>query len=196
MSSDRSGKRPRRAVRVGKYDVVAHIATGGMGAVYKAVDTVLKREVALKVLPPDMAGKPNALERFRREARNAARLRHENIVTIYEFSQAATTFYLAMELVEGIDLQEYISRKGRLDPEEARLIALQAARALEHAHSQGVVHRDVKPSNFLLARKGDVLVVKMSDFGLARETGDEEARVTQDGHTVGTVDYMAPEQAR
>ena len=196
MSSDPSAKRPRRTVRVGKYDVVSHIATGGMGAVYKAIDTVLKREVALKVLPPDMASKPNALERFRREARNAAKLRHENIVTIYEFSQSGTTFYLAMEFVEGIDLQEYIDRKGRLDPEEARLIALQATRALEHAHTQGVVHRDIKPSNFLVTRKGDTLVVKMSDFGLARETTDEEARVTRDGHTVGTVDYMAPEQAR
>ncbi len=196
MSSDPSAKRPRRAVRVGKYEVVSHIATGGMGAVYKAIDTVLKREVALKVLPPEMASKPNALERFRREARNAARLRHENIVTIYEFSQAATTFYLAMEFVDGIDLQEYIDRKGRLEPEEARLIALQSARALEHAHTQGIVHRDIKPSNFLLARKGEILLVKMSDFGLARESGEEEARVTQDGHTVGTVDYMAPEQAR
>ncbi len=196
MSSDPSAKRPRRTVRIGKYDVVSHIATGGMGAVYKAIDTVLKREVALKVMPPDMASKPNALERFHREARNAAKLRHENIVTIYEFSQSGTTFYLAMEFVEGIDLQEYIDRKGRLDPEEARLIALQAARALEHAHTQGVVHRDIKPANFLVTRKGDTLVVKMSDFGLARETSEEEARVTRDGHTVGTIDYMAPEQAR
>ncbi|HKI32518.1 MAG TPA: serine/threonine-protein kinase [Gemmataceae bacterium] len=196
MSSDPSPKRPRRAVRVGKYEVVAHIATGGMGAVYKAIDSVLKREVALKVLPPDMASKPNALERFRREARNAARLRHENIVTIYEFDQSGTTFYLAMEFIEGIDLQEYIERKGRLDPEEARIITIQAARALEHAHAQGVVHRDIKPSNFLVTRKGDKLVVKMSDFGLARETSDEEARVTREGHTVGTVDYMSPEQAR
>jgi serine/threonine-protein kinase len=196
MSSDPSARRPRRAVRVGKYDVVGHIATGGMGAVYKAIDTVLKREVALKVLPPDAASKPNALERFRREARNAARLRHENIVTIYEFSQAGTTFYLAMEFVEGIDLQEYIDRKGRLDPEEARLVALQATRALEHAHAQGIVHRDIKPSNLLVSRKGEILVVKMSDFGLARETSEEDGRVTRDGHTVGTIDYMAPEQAR
>src|SRR5690242_9605893 len=107
MSSDPSAKSKRRAVRVGKYEVVAHIATGGMGAVYKAIDTVLKREVALKVLPPDMASDPLALERFRREARNAARLRHENIVTIYEFDQSGSTFYLAMEFVEGIDLGEY-----------------------------------------------------------------------------------------
>jgi serine/threonine-protein kinase len=196
MPSDPSAKRSRRSVRVGKYEVVAHIATGGMGAVYKAVDTVLKREVALKVLPPDAASKPNALERFRREARNAAKLRHENIVTIYEFSQSGTTFFLAMEFVDGIDLLEYIERKGRLDPEEARLIAIQAAHALEHANGQGVVHRDVKPANFLLTRKGEALIVKMSDFGLARETSDEEARVTRDGMTVGTVDYMAPEQAR
>src|SRR5271166_4393432 len=133
MSSDPSTKRPRRPVRLGKYQVVAHIATGGMGAVYKAIDTVLKREVALKVLTPDMASKPNALERFRREARNAAKLRHENIVTIYEFAQTGSTFYLAMEFIDGIDLQEYISRKGRLDPEETRLIAIQATQALDHA---------------------------------------------------------------
>jgi serine/threonine-protein kinase len=196
MSSDSSAKRPARAKRLGKYEVVAHIATGGMGAVYKAIDSVLKREVALKLLPPDMASQPEALERFRREARNAARLRHENIVTIYEFDQFGNIFYLAMEFIDGIDLLEYIRRKGRLDPEEARVVTIQAARALEHAHAQGVVHRDVKPSNFLVSRKGDSLVVKMSDFGLARETSDEDGRVTRDGHTVGTVDYMSPEQAR
>ncbi len=196
MPPDPSAKRPRRPVRIGKYEVVAHVATGGMGAVYKAIDTVLKREVALKVLPPEMASKPLALERFRREARNAARLRHENIVTIYEFDQSGSTCYLAMEFIDGIDLHEYIERKQRLDPEEARLITIQAARALEQAHTQGVVHRDIKPSNFLIMRKGDKLIVKMSDFGLARETSDEEARVTRDGTTVGTVDYMAPEQAR
>src|SRR5207248_10122147 len=104
MPSDPSAKRPRRVVRVGKYEVVAHIATGGMGAVYKAVDTVLKREVALKVLPPETASKPSALERFRREATSAAKLRHENIVTVYEFDRAGATFYLAMEFVDGIDL--------------------------------------------------------------------------------------------
>jgi serine/threonine-protein kinase len=196
MSSDPSAKRPARAKRLGKYEVVAHIATGGMGAVYKAIDSVLKREVALKLLPPDMASQPEALERFRREARNAARLRHESIVTIYEFDQFGGTFYLAMEFVDGIDLLEYIRRKGRLDPEEARVVTIQATRALEHAHAQGVIHRDVKPSNFLVSRKGDSLVVKMSDFGLARETSDEDGRVTRDGHTVGTVDYMSPEQAR
>jgi serine/threonine-protein kinase len=196
MSSDPFAKRPRRPKRLGKYEVVRHIATGGMGAVYRAIDTVLNREVALKVLPPGTAAQGNALERFRREARNGAKLRHENIVTIYEFDQAGSTFYLAMELIDGIDLQEHIDRKGRLDPEEARQITIQAARALDHAHSLGVVHRDVKPSNFLITLKGDQLLVKMSDFGLARETTDAETRVTRDGTTVGTIDYMAPEQAR
>src|SRR5262249_18472517 len=160
MSSDPSDKRPRRVARIGKYKVVAHIATGGMGAVYRAIDTALNRQIALKVLPPGTSTKPLALERFRREARNAAKLRHENIVTIYEFDQVNGTYYLAMEFVEGIDLQEYIDRKGKLDPEEARVITIQAAHALDHAHQQGVVHRDVKPSNFLLSRKGDKMIVK------------------------------------
>ena len=133
MSSDRSAKPKRRAVRLGKYEVVSHIATGGMGAVYKAVDTLLKREVALKVLPPDMASKPNALERFRREAENAARLKHENIVTIYEFSQSDTTFYLVMEFVEGIDLQESVRRHAELIDQFRTLRPGQAAKALrEH----------------------------------------------------------------
>lgn len=196
MARDPSTKRSRRSVRIGKYEVVAHVATGGMGAVYRAIDTDLRREVALKVLNPEMAARPGALERFRREARHAAKLRHENIVTIYEFGNEGPTWFLALEFVEGIDLQEYISRKGKLDPEEARLIALQAARALNHAHKHGIIHRDIKPSNFLVCRKGDKLLVKMSDFGLAREMTDEEARVTRDGTTVGTVDYMSPEQAR
>jgi serine/threonine-protein kinase len=189
-------RRRRKPVRVAKYEVVRHLASGGMGAVYKALDTQLGREVALKILPPEVADSPVALERFRREAHHAARLRHENIVTVYDFDSSDGTWYLAMEFVEGIDLHEYISRKGRLDPEEARLITVQAARALDHAHKEGIVHRDVKPSNFLLTRKGDRLLVKLSDFGLALQAGDEEARVTRDGTTVGTVDYMSPEQGR
>jgi serine/threonine-protein kinase len=181
---------------VGKYEVVNHIATGGMGAVYRAIDTDLKRDVALKILTPEVAAKPAALERFRREARHAARLRHDNIVTVYEFGSAGGTWFLALEFVEGIDLQEYINRKGRLDPEEARFITLQALQALDHAHRNSIIHRDIKPSNFLLARLDGKMVVKLSDFGLSRETNDLESRVTKDGTTVGTVDYIAPEQAR
>jgi serine/threonine-protein kinase len=188
-----------RSRRIGKYEVVKHIATGGMGAVYRAVDTELDRPVALKVLNPEIAAKQNMLDRFKREARAAARLRHENIVAIYEFGEVGGTHYLALEFVDGIDLHEYICKKGKLPPEEARQIVIQAAKALDHAHKQGIVHRDIKPSNFLIAQQNDRPVVKMTDLGLARtknENMEEEFRLTRAGTTVGTIDYMAPEQSR
>jgi serine/threonine-protein kinase len=196
MSSGSFEKPSRRGQRFGKYEILAHIATGGMGAVYKARDTELGREVALKVLPPSMASKPSMLERFKREAINAARLRHENIVTLYDWGKVKETYYLALEFVDGIDLGEYINRKGRLDVQEAKAIIIHAARALEHAHQNGLVHRDIKPSNFLITRSSGNLLVKLTDMGLSRSTDDEDFRVTKAGTTVGTVDYMAPEQAR
>lgn len=182
--------------RLGKYKVLAHIATGGMGTVYKAFDQELGRVVALKVLDAGMAAKPNTLERFRREARHAARLSHKNIVTLYEYGQAAGMHFLALEFVDGIDLYEYIERKGRLGPEESRRILYQAVKALDHAFEQGIIHRDIKPSNFLLTRDRDRMRVKLTDLGLARHADDEEFRVTRAGSTVGTVDYLSPEQAR
>src|SRR5262245_13038829 len=185
-----------RNLRIGKYQVVRHIATGRMGAVYKAVDTDLGREVALKVLQPELAARTGMLKRFRREAQLAAKLRHENIVSIYEIGETEGTHYLALEFVDGIDLNEYINRKGKLDPEEAKFLLLQAVRALIQVHKHGLVHRDIKPSNFLITRKGNQALVKLTDLGLAREVDDEEFKVTRAGTTVGTVDYMAPEQAR
>jgi eukaryotic-like serine/threonine-protein kinase len=196
MSPESSTKGPQRSVQIGKYKVLLHLATGGMGAVYKAYDTEAKREVALKVLTPEMAAKPIMIERFRREARHAGKLRHENIVELYEFGEANGRFFIAMEFVEGLDLHEYIARKGLLEPESALKIITQAAKALDHAHRQGIVHRDVKPSNFLVTRLKGRLVVKMTDLGLSRETNTEEFRVTRAGTTVGTVDYISPEQAR
>jgi serine/threonine-protein kinase len=196
MSSEPPAQGARRTLRIGKYEVLSRIAIGGMGVVYRARDVELGREVALKVLTNEMAARPVMLERFRREARSAAKLRHEHIVSIYEFDEFKGTHYLAMEFVDGIDLHEYINQKGRLDPEEARQITMQAARALEHAHQQGIVHRDIKPSNFLIAQKDGRPFAKLTDLGLARETREEEFRVTRDGTTVGTVDYMSPEQAR
>jgi serine/threonine protein kinase len=184
------------ASRVGKYEVLAHIATGGMGAVYKAIDADLNRIVALKVLAPRLVDNPAALERFRREARNAARLNHPNIVALYDWGKADDAHYLAMEFVDGPDLGEYILNKGRLDVEETHAILIQAVQALDHAYRQGVVHRDIKPSNFILARQGGELVVKMTDLGLSRAVSDEDFRVTRDGSTVGTVDYLSPEQSR
>ncbi len=184
------------ADRVGKYEVLSHIATGGMGAVYKVIDADLNRLVALKVLAARLVDNPAAVERFRREARNAARLNHPNIDTLYEWGKADDAHYLAMEYVDGPDLGEYILNKGRLDVEETHAILVQAAQALDHAHRQGVVHRDIKPSNFILARVDGELVVKMTDLGLSRAITDEDFRVTRDGSTVGTVDYLSPEQSR
>jgi serine/threonine-protein kinase len=183
-------------LRIGKYRLVAHIATGGMGTVYKGVDEENRRLVALKVLPPEMAENPTLLERFRREAGYAAQLQHKNIVTLYEYGQEEGVHFLAMEYVEGIDLSEYIRRQGTIDPEEARRIVMQACRALDHAFKQGITHRDIKPSNFLLANEDGRCRVKMTDMGLSRGVHEEHFRVTRAGTTVGTVDYMSPEQAR
>jgi serine/threonine protein kinase len=182
--------------RIGKFEILAHIATGGMGQVYKARDLELGRTVALKVLSAEVARTPESVERFRREARHAARLRHKNIVTLYEFGQADGQWFLAMEYVKGIDLEAYVIRKGQLDPEEARRALRQAAQALDHAWRQGVVHRDVKPANLLLTREDGRALVKLTDFGLARVEGEAHFRLTRDGSTVGTIDYLAPEQAR
>jgi serine/threonine protein kinase len=182
--------------RVGKYRILAHIATGGMGSVYKARDEGLDRVVALKVLAPELSDNEVVLERFRREAKHAAKLSHRNIVTLYECGEDQGLHFLAMEFVEGIDLGDYIKRRNQLQPNEARRILKQACKALDHAHSQGLTHRDIKPSNFLLARENDVTVVKLTDFGLARNANDKQFRVTRDGTTVGTVDYLSPEQAR
>src|SRR5262245_37451110 len=182
--------------RIGKYRLLTTITTGGMWAGYKALDEQLDRVVALKVMPTALLSNPILVERFKREAKAAARLSHRNIVTLYEFVQEEGLAYLAMEYVPGIDLAEYIRRRGKLDPEEARRIAYQACKALDHAFSQGITHRDVKPSNFLLTREGNAMVVKLTDLGLARAVNQEEFRVTRDATTVGTVDYMSPEQAR
>ncbi len=183
-------------MRVGRYEVLAHIATGGMGAVYRAVDRDLKREVALKILNPELVVHPGIMERFRREARAAASLHHENIVGVYEFGEDKGSHFIAMEFVEGEDLHTYVHRKGRLAVDEACEVLEQALRALQHAHEQGVVHRDIKPSNFLITHKNDKLCLKLADMGLARQQREEDFRLTRAGTTVGTIDYMAPEQAR
>lgn len=197
MSTEQPDSGANKPLRIGHYDVVKHIATGGMGAVYKAVDIDLDREVAIKVLTPEIASKPGMLERFKLEATIAGKLRHENIVTVYEFGQSPDGMrYLVMEYVEGIDLSAYIHRKGKLAPEEARYFLVQAVKALEQLHRQGLVHRDIKPSNFLLTKSGGKPTLKLTDLGLARQVSDEEFKLTRTGTTVGTVDYMAPEQAK
>src|SRR5258708_14755364 len=147
MPLDEPDKYKNRCVRVGKYRVISHLATGGMGAVYKARDEELGRIVALKILIRDLAIRPERVDRFRKEARHAARLNHENIVRIYEFGEFEDLQYLALEYVDGVDLLHYIGERGRLEPEEACNILTQAATALEHSFEEGIIHRDVKPSN-------------------------------------------------
>ncbi len=197
MSAHETGDDKHRNVRVGKYRVLGHLASGGMGAVYKARDEELGRLVALKILVRALAEKPERVDRFRREARHAARLHHENIVTIYEFGEFEDLYFLALEYVDGVDLLHYISDKGRIDPEEACAIVAQACCALEHSFEQGIIHRDIKPSNLLITRRKGQLLVKLTDLGIARDViPDDSARMTGAGMIMGTIDYLAPEQAR
>lgn len=181
--------------RLGKYEIITLLATGGMASVYKARDTQRDQVVALKVLTADKGERRVPLERFRREFEALKRLRHDNVVAVYSYGKKHSHYYLVMEYVDGIDLHRYVYGKGKLDVDEALDVLIQAARALEHAHAQGIVHRDVKPSNFLITRKYANRVVKLTDFGLALSVGDEEeSRLTKAGTTLGTVDYMSPEQ--
>jgi serine/threonine protein kinase len=197
MSVDVSNQENRRYVNVGKYHILSHLGSGGMAAVYRALDPDTGQEVALKVLPADvLAGRPGLLERFRREAQHGTRLDHENIVRLFDWGEANGTFFLVMELVEGTNLQDLITEQGPLDPEEATDLLAQVARALDHAWQKGIVHRDIKPANILLTEKNGRAIAKLADLGLAREQRQEEFRVTREGCTVGTVDYIAPEQAR
>ena len=165
---------PAKAVRppIGNYQILAHVATGGMGAVYKAVDSRLGREVALKVLLPDQAAqKPLLLKRFRLEARYGGQLNHENIVTLYEYGETHGIHFLALEFVHGVSLLEYITHRGKLEVEESRQIIIQATRAIAHLHKHGIIHRDIKPSNFLVAERKGRPFVKLIDLGLARRRG-------------------------
>lgn len=182
--------------RFGKYRIQNRIGIGGVGSVYKAVDVDLDRVVALKLLAKRFADRPEVITRFRSEARNAAKLKHENIVGVYEFGEVSGTHYLAMEFVDGVDLHEYVRKKRQLTPVEGLKFVTQAARALDHAHQQGLIHRDVKPPNFLVTKHEDKPLLKLTDFGLARVAHEREFSVTGDGLTVGTVDYISPEQAR
>jgi serine/threonine-protein kinase len=196
MTSAKQAKHELPGGLIGRYEVVQRIGVGGMAAVYKAIHVDLGREVALKVMPVEIATRPGAVERFRKEAQLAARLRHENIVTLYEVGESAGLNFLAMEYVEGTDLQNYIYQKGKLDPEEARRITIQATKALALAHKEGIIHRDIKPSNFLMTTRDGRQIIKLTDFGLARIAEHDDYQLTRAGTTIGTVDYIAPEQAR
>ena len=178
-------------MELGAYRLISRLGAGGMGEVWRAEDTKLLRQVAIKILPEALAADPEWKERFLREARTIAQLNHPNIATIYAIDQQGDTLFIAMELVEGDPLSTLIGR-GPMAPTEAVRVAAQVAEGLSEAHSKGIVHRDIKPDNILLSRR----VVKVLDFGIAKQIGTKVDRtLTQGGMVVGTPHYMSPEQA-
>lgn len=203
MQSTASGSNDalKSGTRLGQYEIVARLGAGGMGVVYKAEDTRLQRFVALKFLPEDVAGDPQALTRFRREAQLASSLNHPHICTIHDIAEQDGKCFIAMELLEGHTLQTAIA--GRPLPMESLLeLALQITDALGAAHKRGIIHRDLKPSNIFITNRGDA---KLLDFGLAKHVLPQilvsnaatlSGSLTERGQIVGTVSYMSPEQAQ
>ena len=181
----------------GRYELTAHLATGGMGAVFRARHVPLRKDVAVKVMRPDLTAAKDLVERFRQEAEIAARLEHENIVRVTDFGRSEEGYlFLVMELLEGESLFERLRREGALPPEEAVPIFWQICAALEAAHALNVVHRDLKPENVFLARLADGReLVKILDFGIAKFLEPTSSSSTAAGMVVGTPEYLSPEQA-
>jgi serine/threonine protein kinase len=180
--------------KLGPYQLLSLLGVGGMAEIYRAHDPRLDREVAIKVLPFDLARQPGFLERFRREARVVAMLDHPNIMPIYDFGDENGVLYVVMPLIEGGTLRDRIVKRGTCTLRETVSILYQVAMALHEAHQHGLVHRDVKPANILMA-PGERAV--LTDFGIVRALAEERAaNITQEGMGVGTPEYMSPEQAR
>lgn len=186
---------PAPGTRLGQFELIEYVGGGGMGRVYRAMDTSLGRLVALKVLSREQAADPETLLRFRNEARSAARLNHDGIVQVYYVGEEDGLPFIAFEFVEGVNIRTLVEQKGRLSLAEAVSYTLQVAEALAHAAQRNVVHRDIKPSNILVTADGRA---KLIDMGLARlQTADNPAAdLTASGVTLGTFDYISPEQAR
>ena len=177
--------------RLGKYEIQAEIGKGGMGVVYLGYDPMLDRQVAVKVLAPHLVWEPGFVERFLREARAAARLKHASLVTIYDVGQEGDWYYFVMEYLEGQTVSQIIRQKGALTNEQVLYVLRRLADALDYAHSCGLVHRDVKPANIIVSPAGQVT---LTDFGVARAA--QETRLTSTGSLLGTPQYMSPEQAQ
>ena len=177
--------------KLGPYQLLSLLGVGGMSEIYRAHDPRLDREVAMKVLPLDLARQPGFLERFRREAHVIAMLEHPNIMPIYDFGEENGVMYVVMPLIEGGTLRDRILKRGACTLRETASLLYQVAQALQEAHQHGLVHRDVKPANILIA-PGERAV--LADFGIVRALGDDR-ELTQEGMGIGTAEYMSPEQA-
>ncbi len=182
-------RRPRLGTRFGPYELRSLIGTGGMGEVYRAYDTSKGRMVALKLLRPEMAADPVFQQRFRRESQLAARLQEPHVIPVHDFGEIDGVLFIDMRLVDGRSLKDLLGERGALDPAQAAAITAQVASALDAAHADGLVHRDVKPENVLLTPDNFAYLV---DFGLARAHGDPS--VTAGGPLIGSCAYMAPER--
>jgi serine/threonine-protein kinase len=176
---------------VGNYKIVDKLGEGGMGSVFKGVDLMLEREVAIKMLRPELASQANVVERFRSEAVTLAKLNHPNVATLHSFFRQGNDFFMVMEFVRGETLDTVIKRQGAMPCDRAVELFCHALEGIDHAHKMGIVHRDIKPANMMLT-EGDS--IKVMDFGIARVLGTD--RMTRAGHLIGTVEYMSPEQVR
>jgi tetratricopeptide (TPR) repeat protein/predicted Ser/Thr protein kinase len=175
----------------GRYEILELLGQGGMGAVYKARDREVDRLVALKVIRPELAGHPDVLRRFKQELILARQVTHKNVIRIFDLGEAEGAKFISMEYIDGRDLKSIHAERGKLQPEEAAEIIEQVCLALDAAHAEGVIHRDLKPQNIMVDKHGRVVVM---DFGIARSR--ELSGLTQTGDLVGTPEYMSPEQAK
>lgn len=179
------------AITVGNYQLVQKLGEGGMGAVFKGVDLMVEREVAIKMLRPEIARQPGIVERFHAEAVALAKLNHPHIATLYSFFRDGEQYFMVMEFVKGRTLESMLRQSRQIAVGQAVAIASQVLAAIEHAHSLGILHRDIKPANIMLTEQGQV---KVTDFGIARLLGT--ARMTREGCLCGTLEYLAPERIR
>jgi serine/threonine-protein kinase len=175
----------------GNYKVTQKLGEGGMGEVFRGVDMMLEREVAIKFLRPELASQPQVVERFRSEAVTLAKLQHANIATLYNFMRQGDSFIMVLEFVRGVTLDHVIQQRGAIPVEQAIPIFCQMLDGIQEAHSEGIIHRDIKPANMMLTERG---TLKVLDFGIARILGT--ARMTRQGNIIGTIEYMSPEQVR
>jgi tetratricopeptide (TPR) repeat protein/predicted Ser/Thr protein kinase len=175
----------------GRYEILGMLGQGGMGTVYKAQDREVNREVALKVIRPELTGHPDIIQRFKQELILARQVTHKNVVRIFDLGEAEGAKFISMEYIDGRDLKSLLAERGKFEPHEAVGIIEQVSHALDAAHSEGVTHRDLKPQNIMVDKHGRVAVM---DFGIACST--EMSGLTQTGALVGTPEYMSPEQAK